>query len=142
MVNGADHFHNGFSLMNHLDVSIDVDDGTFALLDKAEIVHVIVQRGAGTVSTVKNTATYEDYKDRLIKQAEAPKKQVELPLDKPKTNTLDIKKQDIMVKFSALFDAIITYEPAAINARPYSKRCINAAMTRLEEARLWLKETF
>lgn len=42
MVNGADHFHNGFSLMNHLDVSIDVDDGKFALLDKAEIVHVMM----------------------------------------------------------------------------------------------------
>lgn len=102
----------------------------------------IMQRGTGTVSTVKNSATYEDYKSKIIRQLEAPKKQAELPLDKPKTNTLDIKKQDIMVKFSALFDAIITYEPAAINARPYSKRCINAAMTRLEEARLWLKETF
>ena len=102
----------------------------------------IMRRGTGTVSTVKNSASYEDYQKKIIRQLEAPKKQAELPLDKPKTNTLDIKKQDIMVKFSALFDAIITYEPAAINARPYSKRCINAAMTRLEEARLWLKETF
>ena len=102
----------------------------------------IMQRGTGTVSTVKNSASYEDYQKKIIRQLVTPKKQTELPLDKPKTNTLDIKKQDVMVKFSALFDAIITYEPAAINARPYSKRCINAAMTRLEEARLWLKETF
>ena len=42
MVNGSDHFNNGLPLMNHLDISIDVNDSEFALLNKTEIYHVMM----------------------------------------------------------------------------------------------------
>ena len=105
----------------------------------------IMQRGAGTVSTVKNTANYEDYKQRLLRQPEAPKKQTELPLDKPKKTTLDLR-EDIAIKLSALLDAVVAYETSIPrfngSIRSYKSRCCNVAKMKIEEARLWLKETF
>ena len=101
----------------------------------------IVQRGAGTVSTVKNTANYKDYKDRLIKQAEAPKKQVELPLDKPKKTTLDLR-EDIVIKLNALLDSIEAYRVSFGGNYAARARACAIAKTKIEEARLWLKETF
>ena len=101
----------------------------------------IVQRGAGTVSTVKNTATYEDYKDRLIKQAEAPKKQTELPLDKPKNTTLDLR-ENIMIKINALYDAVMVYKHSGIKLNSVKTRQYDMALDHLEIARLLIRETF
>ena len=42
VVNGAYHFNNGFTLMNHLDIAIDVNDGEFALLKVAKVYHVMM----------------------------------------------------------------------------------------------------
>ena len=106
----------------------------------------IVQRGAGTVSTVKNTANYEDYKQRLLKQMEAPKKQTELPLDKPKKTTLDLE-QELAIKFNDIVDILetmrATHNRTSTGALDLRKEvAYHRAKVHLEEARLWLKETF
>ena len=42
MVNGSNHFDNGFPLMNHLDIAIDVNDGELALPNYAKVYHVMM----------------------------------------------------------------------------------------------------
>ena len=106
----------------------------------------IMQRGAGTVSTVKNTANYEDYKQRLLRQPEAPKKQTELPLDKPKKTTLDLE-QELAIKFNDIVDILetmrATHNRTSTGALDLRKEvAYHRAKVHLEEARLWLKETF
>lgn len=101
----------------------------------------IVQRGAGTVSTVKNTDSYVEYKGRVFNQKTAPKKQTELPLDKPKKTTLDLK-QDISIKFSNLCDSILVYRTTVAKPQGKQIKYWDKAVECLEEARLWLKETF
>lgn len=104
----------------------------------------IVGRGTGTVSGVKNTKSYEDYRDRVIKQqTEQKPKQESLPLeDKTKKTTLDLR-EDISIKFSALLDSIEAWRNTAQRDSNVKKQVeIGRAKIHLEEARLWLKETF
>lgn len=96
----------------------------------------IMQRGTGTVSTVKNSANYEDYQKKVIRQFAAPKKQTELPLDKPKKTTLDASEA-IAISLNRLLDAL---ELARYTANKDRARGISLAKIKLEEARLWLKE--
>ena len=42
VVDSAYHFNNGLSLVHHLDIAIDVDNGEFALLNKPKVYHVVV----------------------------------------------------------------------------------------------------
>ena len=106
----------------------------------------IMQRGTGTVSTVKNSASYEDYQKKIIRQLATPKKQTELPLDKPKKTTLDLH-QELAIKFNQLLDVIetlrVTNNRTSTGALDLRKGlAYNQAKIHLEEARLWLKETF
>lgn len=107
----------------------------------------IVGRGTGTVSMVKNTESYEDYRYKLIKQinqqTEQKPKQESLPLeDKSKKTTLDLR-EDVSIKFSALLDSIEAWKNTAQHEANVKKQvAIGRAKVHLEEARLWLKETF
>lgn len=106
----------------------------------------IMRRGTGTVSTVKNSASYEDYQKKIIRQLVTPKKQTELPLDKPKKTTLDLR-QELAIKFNELLDIVETMKATrrytstgALDLR--KEIAFSRAKVHLEEARLWLKETF
>lgn len=103
----------------------------------------IVGRGTGTVSVVKNTTSYDDYRSKLVKQQEQKPKQESLPLDdQPKKTTLDLR-EDISIKFSALLDSIEAWKNTAQHEANVKKQvAIGRAKVHLEEARLWLKETF
>ena len=101
----------------------------------------IVGRGTGTVSTIKNSKDYTDFRerqDRLWKQQKSKKhvEQPKLPLDKPKKTTLDLR-EDIALKFNSLTDAMLLYKMST----PIKKSVhFDEAVKHLEEARLWLKE--
>ena len=101
----------------------------------------IMQRGTGTVSTVKNSASYEDYQKKIIRQLVTPKKQTELPLDKPKNTTLDLR-ENIMIKINALYDAVMIYKHSGIKLNNVRTRQYDMALDHLEIARLLIKETF
>ena len=103
----------------------------------------IVQRGAGTVSAVKNSNGFGDYikrQKRAEKPAE-PKKQTELPLDKPKKTTLDLR-ENIMLKINGLYDAVMLYKRSGIKLDNVSTHQYDMALDHLEIARLLIMETF
>lgn len=102
----------------------------------------IVGRGAGTVSTVKNSASFDNYKNKMAKQTQ-PKvvKQEQLPLDKPKKTTLDLR-EDITIKFSGLMDSVEMYRKATPGINFKREIAVSRAKIHLEEAMLWLKDTF
>lgn len=101
----------------------------------------IVGRGAGTVSTVKNSPSYKDYKNKTAKvRPKAEPKQ--LPLDAPKKTTLDLR-EDITIKVNALRDAIALYKSTSTGTNAVKQmRYCQKAQERIEEAWLWLKEGF
>lgn len=101
----------------------------------------IMQRGTGTVSTVKNSASYEDYQKKIIRQLATPKKQTELPLDKPKKTTLDLR-ENIMIKINELYDAVMVYKHSIIKLDSVRTRQYDMALDHLEIARLLIKDTF
>lgn len=102
----------------------------------------IVGRGAGTVSTVKNSASFDDYKNKMAKQTQ-PKvvKQEQLPLDKPKKTTLDLR-EDITIKFNNLIDSVEMYRKVTPGINFRREMAVSQAKIHLEEAMLWLKDTF
>lgn len=101
----------------------------------------IVGRGAGTVSTVKNSVNYKEYKNKVVRtKPKAESKQ--LPLDVPKKTTLDLR-EDIAIKVNALRDAIALYKSTAAGGNAVKQmRYCQKAQERIEEAWLWLKEGF
>lgn len=101
----------------------------------------IVGRGAGTVSTVKNSINYKEYKNKVIRaKPKADSKQ--LPLDVPKKTTLDLR-EDMAIKVNALRDAIALYKSTAAGSNAVKQmRYCQKAQERIEEAWLWLKEGF
>ena len=102
----------------------------------------IVGRGAGTVSTVKNAPSFAEYRNKIAKQTE-PKvaKQEQLPLDKPKNTTLDLR-EDITIKFNSLIDSVEMYRKVTPGINFRREIAVSRAKIHLEEARLWLKDTF
>lgn len=111
-------------------------------------VAAIVGRGRGVVSLVNTTSSYKEYIERgkaarakYKASTKSPKAQ-QLPLDTPKKTTLDVR-EDLTIKLNALRDAIALYKSTASGhtAVKHIRYC-QKAQERLEEAWLWLKESF
>lgn len=107
----------------------------------------IVGRGRGLVSAVNTTSSYKEYIQRG-KATRAKYKKTEkevpqqLPLDTPKKTTLDLR-EDLAIKLNALRDAIVLYKHTAAGGNAVKQiRYCQKAQERLEEAWLWLKESF
>ena len=96
----------------------------------------IIGRGVGTVSTVKNSKDYQDYKTRRERPAEQPiTEQVEF-------NVGDDKRSNIFVAINRVIDAIYDYQTELDDMDLLSKeeaKVIELASQKLEEARMWLK---
>ena len=93
----------------------------------------IVGRGIGTVSTVKNTDSYEAYRNRPMPKSK-PKAQ-QLPLE-PKTERRDLR-ESVWLKLNALYDEIVLYRTTVVNKD--ANRDLGMAIIKLEEAEMWLK---
>ena len=105
-----------------------------------------VGRGCGLISAVNNTASYKEFVERgkatrAKYRAKKPKAQ-QLPLDTPKKTTLDLR-EDLAIKLNAFRDAIVLYKHTATGSSAVKQiRYCQKAQERLEEAWLWLKESF
>lgn len=111
----------------------------------ANKVAEIVGRSQCIISTVKKTMSYAEYiKQRRAqaRRAEESRKARQLPLDTPKKTTLDVR-EDLTIKLNAFRDAIALYKGTASGhtAVKHIRYC-QKAQERLEEAWLWLKESF
>lgn len=111
----------------------------------ANKVAEIVGRSQCIVSTVKKTMSYAEYiKQRRAqaRRAEENREARQLPLDTPKKTTLDVR-EDLTIKLNAFRDAIALYKGTASGhtAVKHIRYC-QKAQERLEEAWLWLKESF
>lgn len=105
----------------------------------------IVGRSQCIVSTVKKTMSYAEYIEQRraqARRAEENRKARQLPLDTPKKTTLDVR-EDLTIKLNAFRDAIALYKGTASGhtAVKHIRYC-QKAQERLEEAWLWLKESF
>jgi len=105
----------------------------------------IVGRSQCIVSTVKKTMSYAEYIEQRraqARRAEENRKARQLPLDTPKKTTLDVR-EDLTIKLNAFRDAIALYKGTASGhtALKHIRYC-QKAQERLEEAWLWLKESF
>lgn len=111
----------------------------------------IVGRGRGLISAVNNTASYKEFvergkaaraKYRNKYKAPVSLKAQQLPLDTPKKTTLDLR-EDLAIKLNAFRDAIVLYKHTATGSSAVKQiRYCQKAQERLEEAWLWLKESF
>lgn len=101
----------------------------------------IVKRGTGTVSTVKNSMDFSEYKETRGKEPE-PKEtiQTQLPLERPKKNSPELR-EDMIIKFNQLMDSLEAWRKATPGMDFRKEIAISRAKVHLEEARLWLKET-
>jgi len=111
----------------------------------ANKVAEIVGRSQCIVSTVKKTMSYAEYIEQRraqARRAEENRKVRQLPLDTPKKTTLDVR-EDLTIKLNAFRDAIALYKGTASGhtAVKHIRYC-QKAQERLEEAWLWLKESF
>lgn len=111
----------------------------------ANKVAEIVGRSQCIVSTVKKTMSYAEYIEQRraqARRAEENRKARQLPLDTPKKTTLDVR-EDLTIKLNAFRDAIALYKGTASGhtAVKHIRYC-QKAQERLEEAWLWLKESF
>lgn len=111
----------------------------------ANKVAEIVGRSQCIVSTVKKTMSYAEYIEQRraqARRAEESRKARQLPLDTPKKTTLDVR-EDLTIKLNAFRDAIALYKGTASGhtAVKHIRYC-QKAQERLEEAWLWLKESF
>ncbi len=111
-------------------------------------VAAIVGRGRGVVSLVNTTSSYKEYVERgkaaraKYKTSTKRPKAQQLPLDTPKKTTLDVR-EDLAIKVNALRDAIVLYKHTATGGNAIKQiRYCQKAQERLEEAWLWLKESF
>ena len=111
----------------------------------------IVGRGRGLISAVNNTASYKEFVERgkAVRakyrnkcKAPVPLRAQQLPLDTPKKTTLDLR-EDLAIKLNAFRDAIVLYKHTATGSSAVKQiRYCQKAQERLEEAWLWLKESF
>ena len=112
---------------------------------KANKVAEIVGRSRCVVSTVKKSMSYAEYIEQRraqVRRAEENRKAQQPPLDTPKKTTLDVR-EDLAIKLNALRDAIALYKSTASgNTAVKHIRYCQKAQERLEEAWLWLKESF
>ena len=111
----------------------------------ANKVAEIVGRSQCIVSTVKKTMSYAEYIEQRraqARRAEENRRARQLPLDTPKKTTLDVR-EDLTIKLNAFRDAIALYKSTASGhtAVKHIRYC-QKAQERLEEAWLWLKESF
>ena len=111
----------------------------------ANKVAEIVGRSRCVVSTVKKSMSYAEYIEQRraqARRAEENRKARQLPLDAPKKTTLDVR-EDLTIKLNAFRDAIALYKGTASGhtAVKHIRYC-QKAQERLEEAWLWLKESF
>lgn len=111
----------------------------------ANKVAEIVGRSQCIVSTVRKTMSYAEYIEQRraqARRAEENRKARQLPLDTPKKTTLDVR-EDLTIKLNAFRDAIALYKGTASGhtAVKHIRYC-QKAQERLEEAWLWLKESF
>ena len=98
----------------------------------------IVGRGQATVSGVKNTADYDDYREKLS-QDRADKQEKGAVSEQLKLEAPEDKRSNIFVAFSKVFDAIYDYKQDIEPDDAIGKRVIDIATERLEEAKMWLK---
>lgn len=108
-------------------------------------VSELVGRGVGTVSGVKNSNSYEEFigRGRAYRAARKERRATgQLPLDTPKPTTINLR-EELAVKVNALQDAIVQYKHSATGGNAVKQiRYYQKAQERLEEAWLWLKESF
>lgn len=101
----------------------------------------IMGRGTGTVSTVKNTKDYTDYLEKQkgwhVKEPKRPNEQ--LPLRAPKEPTVIDLRQSIWIKWGALYDELSLYRRTPTGKTTDEQRDLAMAITKLEEAEMWLK---
>lgn len=103
-------------------------------------VSEIVGRARGVVSRVNTSSSYQEYQKRGKGIHKKVAKQEQLPLDAPKKTTLDMR-EDLLIKYNELYSTLIAYRIRNVN-NPGKWRAHNMAIERLEESRLWLKESF
>ena len=99
----------------------------------------IMGRGTGTVSTIKNSANYNDYVNRqkTLHMEKEPKPTEQLELDVP-----DDKRAKVFTAINKVIEAIYDYqleldEKGAL--KPTEVKAIEIATQKLEECRMWLK---
>jgi hypothetical protein len=111
----------------------------------ANKVAEIVGRSLCVVSTAKKSISYAEYirqRRAQARRAEENRKAQQLPLDTPKKTTLDLR-EDLAIKLNAFRDAIVLYKHTATGSSAVKQiRYCQKAQERLEEAWLWLKESF
>ena len=110
---------------------------------KGNKVAEIVERGTATVSDVKNSADFNDYKEKQAKareQREASKPAEQLTLDVPLDGD---KRADIFVALNRVVDLVYDYQADLDDLGILSRmevKAIEIATQKIEEAKFWLKE--
>lgn len=107
-------------------------------------VAMIVGRSVGTVSAIRCSANYDEYisKQRTYRIARRSRKvavqpRLKLPEATPDT-TIDLR-QSIVIKLSTLYDEVLLYKRTPTGKTTEEQRDLALAVTKLEEAEMWLK---
>lgn len=109
-------------------------------VSKMELMRMF-KRSRSAIGLVINTKDYSDYLDyRKHYHDKSKAVQTALPIKEPEKIPKDIR-EDIAIKLSALEASVQSYKDKHPIQSDKRRACMVALM-RLEEARLWLKETF
>lgn len=113
-------------------------------VSKVELMRMF-KRSRSAIGLVINTKDYSDYLDYRKQYSDRPKVvQTALPIkdtEKTEKPKLDYK-QGITLKFNELCDLILVYKMTVAKPQGKQLKYWEKAVECLEEARLWLKETF
>ena len=113
-------------------------------VSKMELMRMF-KRSRSAIGLVINTKDYSDYLDYRKQYSDRPKVvQTALPIkdaEKTEKPKLDYK-QGIILKFNELCDLILVYKMTVAKPQGKQLKYWEKAVECLEEARLWLKETF
>lgn len=103
----------------------------------------VFNRGKATISYIKNSQDFNDYRERptnMLKASKDKKQAEQLTLDVPEP--VEDKQADIFVAVNDLIEAIWTYQThlddlGLLNST--EAKAIDIATQKIEEARFWLK---
>lgn len=113
-------------------------------VSKMELMRMF-KRSRSAIGLVINTKDYSDYMEYRKQYLKKPKTiQTALPIkdtEKTEKSKLDYK-QGIILKFNELCDLILVYKMTVAKPQGKQLKYWEKAVECLEEARLWLKETF
>ena len=110
-------------------------------VSKMELMRMF-KRSRSAIGLVINTKDYSDYLDyRKHYHDKSKAVQTALPIKETEKPKLDYK-QGITIKFNELCDLILVYKMTVAKPQGKQLKYWEKAVECLEEARLWLKETF